>query len=112
MRLHRLVIESAAKHPQRTAVVAPDGELSYRELDERADALAHRLKSLGVSRGDRVVVWSEKSAAVVVAFQAVLRLGAAYVPADGSAPVTRVAVLAEDCAASAVLTTADRLEAM
>ena len=112
MRLHRLVIESAARHPQRTAVVAPDGELSYRELDERADALAHRLKSLGVSRGDRVVVWSEKSAAVVVAFQAVLRLGAAYVPADGSAPVTRVAVLAEDCAASAVLTTADRLDAV
>ena len=112
MRLHQLVVESAVKHADRLAVTAPDGELTYAELDRRADALAHRLRELGVGRGDRVVVWSEKSVAVVVALQAVLRLGAAYVPADGSAPLGRVAVLAADCAASAVLTTADRLEPM
>ncbi|MGF1429066.1 amino acid adenylation domain-containing protein [Kitasatospora sp. LaBMicrA B282] len=110
MTLHQLVIDSAARHPDRPAVVTQDTTLDYRRLDRDADRLAHRLRALGVARGDRVVIWSEKSAAVVVAMQAVLRLGAAYVPMDGSAPPARVAALAGDCAASVVLTTAERAE--
>ncbi|MFE7563966.1 amino acid adenylation domain-containing protein [Kitasatospora sp. NPDC057500] len=110
MTLHQLVIDSAVKHPERPAVVTADTTLGYRELDRAADALAHRLRARGVGRGDRVVLWADKSAQVVVAMQAVLRLGAAYVPADGSAPLERVAALAEDCAAAAVLTTAERLD--
>ncbi|WP_171172002.1 amino acid adenylation domain-containing protein [Streptomyces sp. I05A-00742] len=112
MTLHQLVRKSAAEHPGRTAVAAPEGDLTYGELDRHADALAHRLRALGVGRGDRVIIWAEKSARVVVAMQAVLRLGAAYVPADGSAPLERVAGLAENCSAAAVLTTEDRFGAV
>jgi len=110
--LHRLVIDSATKYPAETALVAGDGVLTYAELNRRADAMAHTLRGFGVSRGDRVVVWGEKSAAVVTAMQGVLRLGAAYVPADGSSPAARVAGLAGDCSARVVLTTADRLAAL
>jgi amino acid adenylation domain-containing protein len=108
--LHQLVIDAALKLPDRPAVVGPRDALSYAELDRTADALAHRLRARGVSRGDRVVIWADKSAAVVAAMQAVLRLGAAYVPADGSLPVGRVATMAADCAAAALLTPADRLD--
>ncbi|MCM3924907.1 amino acid adenylation domain-containing protein [Frankia sp. AiPs1] len=108
MTLHRIVRDAAKTHGDRLAVAADDGTLTYRELDARADAVARSLRALGVSRGDRVVLWADKSAAMITAMQAVLRLGAAYVPADGSAPEHRVAVLARDCAAKAVLTTRDR----
>ncbi len=107
--LHQLVIDAAANDPDRPAVVGPSGALSYGELDRQADALAHRLRVLGVGRGDRVVVWAGKSAAVVAAMQASLRLGAAYVPADGTTPVSRVAAMARDCGARAVLTIQSRI---
>lgn len=107
--LHRLVIDSAEKSPERLAVRGPRGATTYGELDRAAEALARRLRALGVGRGDRVVVWSEKSAATIAAMQAALRLGAAYVPAELSTPVARVALLAEDCAAAAVVCPADRI---
>jgi clorobiocin biosynthesis protein CloN4 len=107
--LHQLVIESAARYPLRVAVAGPEGALSYDELDRRADALAHELAARGVVRGDRVVIWAEKSPFVIVAMQAVLRLGAAYVPLDGMMPVHRAAMVARDCAARVVCTTFERL---
>ncbi|MFI0480123.1 amino acid adenylation domain-containing protein [Actinomadura sp. 9N215] len=109
MTLHRLLRETAARTPDRIAVADPSGRFTYRDLDRAADRIAHRLRAAGVGRGDRVVVWSGKSAAAVAAMQAVLRTGAAYVPADGTSPARRVATIAADCAARAVCTTTDRL---
>lgn len=109
MSLHQLLIEAAAREPDRPAVAGPSGAVTYGELDAWADTLAHRLLGLGVGRGDRVVIWAAKSAAAVAAMQAVLRLGAAYVPVDGTTPVGRVAALARDCGAGAVLTVAGRI---
>lgn len=86
MSLHQLVLEAAARHPERVAVSGPDATVTYRELSQRADALAGRLAAQHVGVGDRVVVWASKSAECVAAMQAVLRLGAAYVPVDGSTP--------------------------
>lgn len=112
MNLHELVINAARRFPDRTAVTAADGAMTYAELDASADAIARQLRSLGVRRGDRVVVWAEKSTAGIAAMQAVLRLGAAYVPQSGSTPLSRVAIVARDCAARAVCTTADRFDAV
>ena len=109
MSLHELVIGSAARHGDRLAVTGDGRDLTYRDLDHGADVLAHRLAALGVRPGDRVVIWSDKSPEVLVAMQAALRLGAAYVPLDGTAPVGRVAVVVEDCAAAVVCAPADRL---
>lgn len=105
--LHDLVIDSAARHPGRTAVSGPDGTMTYAELDRRADALARLLARQGVGPGDRVVLWAAKSAAVVAAMQAVLRLGAAYVPVDGSTPVRRAMSVVRDCSARVICTTAE-----
>jgi amino acid adenylation domain-containing protein len=102
--LHQLVLDSARQHPGRLAVAAGDGSLRYGQLDRQAGLLAARLRrDAGVRAGDRVVIWSGKSAAAVVAMQAVLRLGAAYVPADLTAPPARAGALAADCGARVVL---------
>ncbi|MFB9235732.1 amino acid adenylation domain-containing protein [Plantactinospora siamensis] len=99
MSLHQLVVDAAARYPDRPALSGAGGTLSYAELDRRADVVAARLRTAGVVRGDRVAIWAQKSPAVVVAMQAVLRLGAAYVPVDPATPAARAAVLVRDCAA-------------
>ncbi|MFF9765950.1 amino acid adenylation domain-containing protein [Streptomyces sp. NPDC014636] len=109
MTLHQLVIEAAARRPDAPAVSGPSGSLTYGELDVAADAIAARLVRQGVRHGDRVVLWAGKSPATVAAMQAVLRLGAAYVPVDGSSPVARVAAIARDCAARVVVTNHARI---
>ncbi len=102
MSLHQLVVDAAARHPDRLAVASPSDELRYAELDRWANAVAHRLRHLGVRRGDRVIIWTDKSVAAVAAMQGTLRVGAAYVPADGTTPPGRVAVMARDCGAAVV----------
>jgi len=105
--LHSLVGNAAVTYPDRLAVAGPDGCIRYRELDRAADAMARTLADAGVRRLDRVVIWAHKTVATVIAMQAVLRLGAVYVPVDGSMPGTRVAVIVRDCGARAVCAPAD-----
>jgi len=89
---------SAARFPDRVAVVDPDGQrMSYAELNRRADAVAGFLSSRGVRRGDRVGVVLPKSSAAVVAQFGIMKAGAAYVPVDCSAPLERGRRILTDC---------------
>ncbi len=106
--LHDLMITAAARHPGRLAVAGHEGGLRYAELDLMANALAHRMRELGAGRGDRVLIWDDKSCAVVAAMQAVLRLGAVYIPVDAATPAARVATMAQDCAARVVCAARDQ----
>lgn len=106
MSLHQFAIDAAVRQPDSLAVAGPTDSLTYGLLNARANTLAGRLRALGVTGSDRVVIWAGKSPDVVAATQAVLRLGAAYIPADSTNPAGRVAVMAADCGATAVLTTA------
>lgn len=108
MRLYELVSANAARVPDSLAVTAPDGTMSYGELDAAANQVAHALMELGVTKGDRVGLWLDKSTHAVVAMQGVLRLGAAYVPVDPLSPVSRAAKVLGDCQASAIVTTPER----
>lgn len=107
MRLHELVRAQARSAPGRLAVSAADGQLTYGELDQAADALAAVLAAAGVRAGDRVALWLPKSAQAVAAMQAVLRLGAAYVPVDPLGPVARTVRVVADCAPRLVVATAE-----
>ncbi|MCO5967367.1 amino acid adenylation domain-containing protein [Actinoallomurus soli] len=97
MRLEQLLRAHA-----RSSAPAVDG-VGYAELDARADALARELAALGVRRGDRVAFWLDKSPYAVAVMQAVLRLGAAYVPVDPVAPAGRAAAVIRDCAPRVVV---------
>jgi amino acid adenylation domain-containing protein len=106
--LASLVRDAAARDPDAIAVRAPDGVMTYGALDRAADRVARALLSLGVRPGDRVGVWTEKSARTVAIFQGVLRAGAAYVPADPLSPAVRIGAILRDCGVSAVATSAAR----
>ncbi|NUT92909.1 MAG: amino acid adenylation domain-containing protein [Saccharothrix sp.] len=94
----------AARTPDRVAVTDGQVSLTYRELDERSDALASGLRSLGVADGDRVGVCLERTAELVVTLLGVLKAGAAYVPTDPAYPADRLAYTAEDADLRLVLT--------
>ncbi|GLW98479.1 non-ribosomal peptide synthetase/MFS transporter [Microtetraspora sp. NBRC 16547] len=91
--LHGRISAQAARTPSATAVVAADGTLTYAELEERANALAARLREAGAARGDRVALLMERTRDLPVALLGVLKAGAAYVPIDDAAPADRVAAI-------------------
>ncbi len=105
MKLHELVREQARRSPERLAVSGPDGQMTYGELDSEADALACFLAGRGVGPGDRVALWLQKTTRAVALTQAVLRLGAAYVPIDPLGPIARTARVVRDCAPRVIVTT-------
>ncbi|MEV6096236.1 AMP-binding protein [Nocardia sp. NPDC051981] len=108
MSLSALLIEAAARYPDRLAVSSPMGDATYCELDRAVTHLAKGLFATGVRHGDRVVVWDDKSPTAIAAMQAVLRIGAVYIPADGASPPDRVAAIAANCGAKAVCSTRPR----
>jgi len=81
--------EQVARTPDAVAVSAGADRLTYRELDERANQLAHRLIDLGVRQDDRVAVLLERSIDLVVAILATAKSGAAYVPVHEGYPTDR-----------------------
>jgi amino acid adenylation domain-containing protein len=101
-----LIDEVVATDPHKTAVCAWDASLSYRELSNRANALADRLRHLGVRPGDLVAQCVERSASLVVAGLGAVRAGAAYVAIDPMYPAERVQWMLGDSGATAVVSDA------
>ncbi|MFI7406725.1 amino acid adenylation domain-containing protein [Streptomyces sp. NPDC049541] len=99
-----LVAAQVAKTPDATAVVSGQTELSYRELDARADRLAAALRDRGVGPDVLVAVALPRSADLVVALLAVLKAGGAYLPVDPHYPAARVDLLLSAADPALVLT--------
>ncbi|MEB4212313.1 non-ribosomal peptide synthetase [Mycobacterium sp. 94-17] len=95
-----------AATPEAVAVSFADQTLTYQELDEASNRLAHFLVGAGAGAGECVALLVERSAQAVVAMLAVLKSGAAYVALDPALPDSRVAFMLEDAAPCAVITTA------
>lgn len=97
-----LLESSAQRFPDRTAVVDPSGaSLTYAELDARASSVAAVLSARGVRAGDRVGLVLPKSLDGLTAMFGILKAGAAYVPADATAPISRNRAILADCAVRA-----------
>nr|WP_234431368.1 non-ribosomal peptide synthetase [Streptomyces sp. NRRL F-5053] len=90
--------------PDAPAVLAPDAELTYAELDARSDRLAHALIEQGVRPEGAVAVRLPRSAGFVVAVLAVLKTGAAYVPLDPRYPSARTELIMRETGARVLLT--------
>ncbi|MGH3756995.1 amino acid adenylation domain-containing protein [Actinophytocola sp.] len=102
--LHELVESQVDRTPDATAVLGTDGELTYRELDERANRLANGLLARGISRGDLVAVRLDRGPELIVTLLAVLKAGAAYLPLDLTLPQARVDLVLADSSAALLLT--------
>ncbi|HET7230601.1 MAG TPA: condensation domain-containing protein, partial [Longimicrobium sp.] len=108
--VHELFEAQADRTPAAVAVVFEDGELTYRELDERANRLARHLAGMGVGPDARVGLCLERGPEMMVAVLGILKAGAAYVPLDPAYPAERLAYMLEDSAARVLLTQASLAE--
>ncbi|PCC69208.1 amino acid adenylation domain-containing protein [Nannocystis exedens] len=93
----------AARTPDALAVTAGARSLTYRQLDRRANHLAHRLRALGVAADTRVGVCMERSPELLVALLAAWKAGAAYVPLDPEGGAERLAHILADAGAPVLL---------
>ncbi|MCH5512301.1 AMP-binding protein, partial [Pseudomonas syringae] len=106
--IHQLIEQQAAQRPDACAVRGESGTLlTYAELNQQANQLAHRLIELGVEPDTRVAVSLRRGPEMVVALLGILKAGGAYVPIDPDLPSARQAYMLEDSSPQAVLTTRD-----
>jgi amino acid adenylation domain-containing protein len=111
-RLHQPFERQADARPEAVALIDGTVRVSYRELEERANRLAHHLRAAGAGAERFVGVCLERSAEVVVALLAVLKSGAAYLPLDPAHPPERLALLLADAGAERVVSRASLLPAL
>ena len=102
--MHELFEAQAARTPDAPAVLSGDDSLSYRELNGRANQLAHYLRELGVGPEVVVAVCLDRSPELVLSLLGVLKAGGAYLPVDPSNPLERTSFMLEDAGAAVVLT--------
>ena len=104
--LHQLIEAQAKKTPDGPAVIYEEEQLSYEELNERANQLGHYLRGLGVGPEVLVGVCLERSLEMVVSLLAVLKAGGAYVPLDPAYPRERLSYMLADAGVTVLLTEA------
>jgi non-ribosomal peptide synthetase-like protein len=96
---------TAASRPSAIAMITVEGNLTYAEVDAKAEALARGLLQKGVRPGRTVALWLARGHEVLIAQIAIAKTGAAWLPFDADAPPERVAVCLSDAGAKALLTT-------
>jgi non-ribosomal peptide synthetase component F len=101
--VHELFEAQAERTPERVALTFEGTQLTYRELNSRANQLARHLQTLGVGPEVLVGLCLERSPEMVVGLLAVLKAGGAYVPLDPSYPLERLAFIIEDAGATVML---------
>ena len=102
--IHELFEEQAGRTPEAVAVVFEDEQLSYGELNRRANQMAHRLRESGVGPGARVGVFMRHSPEEIVGLLAILKAGGAYVPLEPAHPAARLAHIISDARLAMILT--------
>ena len=102
--LHELFDEQAARTPNDIAVIFEQEQLTYRELNERANGLAHHLRTLGAGPEVPVAICVDRSPEMVVGVLGIIKAGAACVPLDPFYPQERLAFMLDDVEAPILLT--------
>ena len=102
--VHQLIEEQARLRPQATALIFGDLQLSYAQLNARANRLAHHLRGLGAGPETLVGISLQRSVEMVVGLLATLKAGAAYVPLDPDYPAERLAFMVEESRIALLLT--------
>ena len=102
--IHQMFESQAERTPESVAAIFEDRQLTYRELNARADRLACHLQGLGVGPEILVGLCIERSLEMIVAMLGILKAGGAYVPLDPAYPSDRLAFMLEDAGLSVVVT--------
>ncbi len=109
MRVERFLEDSAARSPDKVALVVGESRVTYARFDDRANRLAQALRSRGVGRGDRVVVCLDNSVEAAVAVFAALKAGAVFCVVNPTTKADKLTYILNNCRAAAVVTHARQL---
>ncbi|MGW2263282.1 amino acid adenylation domain-containing protein [Streptomyces koyangensis] len=109
---HELFARQAALRPDAVAVATAERQLTYGELDRRANRLAHHLRALGVGPDVPVALFLERDLELLVGMVAVVKAGGAYVPLAPGLPAERLGFIVEDTAAPVVITTGELVDGL
>jgi amino acid adenylation domain-containing protein len=107
--IHQLFEEQVERTPHNLAVVFHDQQLTYQELNDRSNQLAHYLQSLGIKPNSLVGISIERSVEMVVGLLGILKAGATYVPLDPAYPPERVSYILKDSGAELLVTSSSLL---
>lgn len=102
--IHQLFEQQVAKTPEAIALIFAEQQLTYQELNQRANSLAFYLQEMGVKAEVLVGICVERSIEMVVGILAILKAGGAYVPLDPSYPIDRIGYMLEDAHVAVLLT--------
>lgn len=102
--IHKLLQEQVTQTPDAVAIVCQDQQLTYRELNKRANQLAHHLQALGVKPDTLVGICMERSLDMIVGLLGILKAGGAYITLDPTYPKERLSFMLEDTQVSILLT--------
>lgn len=102
--VHELFQEQVAKTPHQIAVVYGEQSLTYQELDEKSNQMAHALLAKGIAKEDLVGICFERSIDMLVSILGVWKAGGAYIPIDVQYPMDRVCAMLSDSQAKILLT--------
>ncbi|MGJ0607770.1 amino acid adenylation domain-containing protein [Cylindrospermopsis raciborskii] len=103
--INEMFAETASKYPERIALTYENQTLTYRELEERSNAIACHLKSLGIGSEKRVVICLDRTPELIISMLGVVKAGGIYVPVDPSYPRDRIEFTITDCGAEVIITT-------
>ncbi|QOG04689.1 non-ribosomal peptide synthetase [Flavobacterium sp. MDT1-60] len=100
----KLIEQIAERYPKKNALIDHSKKITYQNLNEKANQLAHFLQSRGIKTSSKVGVCIPQSANRIIAFLAILKTGAAYLPIDGDLPQARIEMMISDSEIDLMLT--------
>jgi amino acid adenylation domain-containing protein/thioester reductase-like protein len=108
--IHQLFTEQAAETPDKIALVFEDQQLTYAQLNARANKIAHYLQNLGVKPEVLVGIYLERSPLIIISLLAILKAGGAYLPLDPALPSSALTLRLQDAEAKVLLTQQQLIE--
>ena len=107
--LHQLLERQASEKPDKTALIAEDSTMTYRELNEKANIVANALIAKGIKEGDSVAILLPRKSCFFACMFGVNKAGAAFIPCDPQYPADRINHIISDSDASYIITTTEKL---
>ncbi len=108
--VNQLLEKVASEKPNKVAVVAKNGKLTYQELDESANKVANKLLEVGASLGDRIIMFMPRTKEAYVVRQGIVKSGAAFVPVDPKYPDDRVSYIITDSGSKILISTKEIID--
>ena len=105
--ISKIFEEISAQNPQKTILIAEDGELTYDDLNKKANKIANSLIKRGVNIEDRVMFMMRRNSDLIAAVLGIVKAGAAFIPIDPNYPINRINQILEDSDSKFVITSSE-----